>query len=112
MKDADGHRVKRALQPGEAGYLDPVDALDRCERLGLEPLCLYFTYSAICPSWPRYRVVFDMGEPLDQDTAQAVIQSLLAAFPEADQRCSNNNRLFYGGSGEVWETWRVWGDSE
>lgn len=109
VKDADGHTVKRALRTGEVGYLDPVGALDRCERLSLEPLCLYFTMSAQCPDWPRFRVVFDMGELLDQDTAQGIISSLLTAFPEADQACRNVNRLFYGGNGEVWETWRVWG---
>lgn len=111
VKDADGHKVKRALRPGEAGYLDPVDALDRCERLQLAPMCLYFTMGAKCPEWPKYRIVFDMGEQLDQDTAQAVIQSLLAAFPEADPQCKNCNRLYYGGSGEVWECWRVWDDA-
>lgn len=106
----DGHG-KRPLCQGETGYLDPVDALDRCEQLGLAPLCLYFTMGAKCPDWPKYRLVFDMGELLDQDTAQAVIQSLLTAFPESDQACKNLNRLFFGSNGEVWECWRLWDDA-
>lgn len=112
VKDADGRKVKRALRPGEDGYLDPADALGRCERLGLAPMCLYFTLGAKCPDWPKYRLVFDMGDMLDRETAQAVIRPLLIAFPEADQRCSNLNRLFYGGNGEVWECWRVWDDAK
>jgi len=111
VKDETGHEVKRALRPGEAGHLDPVDALDRCEQLQLEPMCLYFTMSAKCPDWPKYRVVFDMGDALDQETAQGVIQSLLTAFPEADQACKNTNRLFFGSNGEVWECWRLWDDA-
>ena len=108
VKDSDGRIVQRALRPGEDGYLDPHDALARCEQFGLEPLCLYFTMTSRYPAWPKYRIVFDMGEPLDLDTAKAVIQNLLIAFPEADKKCSNCNRLFFGSNGVVWETWRVY----
>lgn len=94
-----------------SGLVSPVAALDRCETFGLEPLCLYFTMSAHAPDAVRFRLVFDMGEPLDQDAARAVIASLLSAFPESDQACKNSNRLFYGSNGEVWETWRIWGRS-
>lgn len=111
VKGEDGHKVKRALRPGETGYLDPIDALDRCEELQLAPTCLYFTMRSQYPAWPKFRLVFDMGEPLDQDTALAVIESLLLAFPEADKSCRNNNRLFFGSNGTVWETWRCWGDA-
>lgn len=75
-------------------------------------MCLYFTMGAKCPDWPKFRLVFDMGRPLDKATAEAVIQSLLTAFPEADQQCRNCNRLFYGSGGEVWEAWRVWDDAQ
>ena len=101
--------VKVPLKPGDDGFLDPVDALIRCEALGLPPLCLYFTQRAQCPGWPRFRLVFDMGKLVDEDAAEGVIETLLEFFPEADQACRNKNRIFLGSQGEVWEAWRVWG---
>lgn len=109
--DADGRPVKGAKRPlrqGEAGFLDPVDALDRCEQLKLWPVCIYFTFSAKAPDQPRYRLVFDLQEPVaNQAVAQAVVGEVMAAFPECDQACSNLNRLFYGSNGEVWPCWEV-----
>ena len=111
-RDMDGHKAKRPLQEGEKGYLDPLDALRRCESLQLAPMCLYFTFGArLNPDWLKYRLVFDMGEPLDLESAQAVIRTLLAAFPEADQQCKNCNRLFFGGGGEVWQCKGMWDDA-
>ncbi len=108
VKDADGHKVKRPLHEGEAGFLHPLDALRRCQRLKLAPLCLYFTMSAqLDPPWYKYRLVFDLGHPItDEAEAAAVTSSLLAAFPEGDKACKNINRLFFGSCGEVWETWQ------
>lgn len=87
------------LEPGQPGYLDPVGALQRCKDLGLEPMMLYFTFSSSTePWWPRYRLVFRTDEPVcDEVKARSVIGTLLRAFPEADQKCSNVNRLFFGG---------------
>lgn len=111
VEDADGHKLKRMLMPHETGYLDPVDALDRCEQLELTPLLLYFSFSAHCPDKMKYRLVLDLGEVVeDEADAAAIVESLLQAFPEADQSCSNLNRLFFGTrpGGEVWECWRSW----
>lgn len=94
--DAEGRKMDAPLYPGERGYLKPIDAMLRCEDCGLEPLFLYFTMSA-APGWPRYRLVFDMGEPItDGEEAKAVIESLMELFPECDKACSNRNRLFFG----------------
>ena len=38
----------RQLHEGDAGFLHPLDALDRCEKHRILPLCLYFTFSAVC----------------------------------------------------------------
>ena len=111
VKDADGHELKRQLMPHEAGYLDPTDALDRCTGLGLSPLMLYFTFSASCPDKVKYRLIIDLGEPIaDEADASAIVESLMAAFPECDASCSNLNRLFFGTrpNGEVWECWKTW----
>ena len=108
--DFDNAEGKRQLQPGEVGYLDPLDALRRCYDLGIRPMCLYFTFSAeLDPLWYKYRIVFDMGRPLDKDEAQKAITTLLAAFPEADKQCKNSNRLFFGSNGDVVECWLTWG---
>lgn len=95
----DGSRGKRPLQPDEVGYLEPTDALVRCRKLGIEPMMLYFTFSATTDPWrPKYRIVFDAGELVPTEgEARSVIRALLDAFPEADQRCCNCNRLFFGG---------------
>lgn len=108
-KNEDGSAIKRPLRPGEVGYLDPLDALRRCISLDLTPLCLYFTLSAsLDPLNYRYRLVFDMGEPVaSQCEAESVIGTLLDMFPEADQKCRNANRLFCGSNGEVIETWEA-----
>lgn len=109
--DADGHKLKRMLMPHEEGYLDPTDALDRCEQLDLTPLLLYFSMSSRNPDKVKYRLVIDLGELVtDEADAAAIVESLLIAFPEADQSCSNLNRLFFGTrpDGEVWECWRSW----
>lgn len=95
-KDANGNTLKRPLYPGEAGYLSIPDALARCEQLDLKPMMVYTTFSSK-PDWPKFRVVFDMGEAVtDQELAEAIIEQLLISFSEADQKCRNVNRLFFG----------------
>lgn len=107
LKDKNKKTVKRRLRPDEPGYLDPWGALDRCEELNLWPMCLYFTFHCRAePLWWRYRLVFDLGKPCDEPTAQAVIKKLLQCFPEADKSCSRPNRLFFGTCWQVLELWR------
>lgn len=106
VRGADGRKAKRPLYPGEAGFLSMTDALDRCERLSLFPMCAYQTMSA-SDTWHKFRVVLDLGEHIgDEGEACAILGELLTAFPEADQACSNLNRLFFGSNGIVFECWR------
>lgn len=98
-KPAEGK--KRPLLPHEPGYLNPTQALERCASLGLQPFMMYFSFHAR-QGWPRYRLVFDLGEPVtDEATARAVIATILGEFAEADKRCVNTNRLFFGSGGKV-----------
>ena len=100
-----GRKVKRQLSEGEPGYLDPLEALERCDRLNKWPLCLYFTFSAKAEPWqPRYRIVFATDRAIgDRRLAEGFLKRLLRDFPEADQACKNTNRLYCGSQGEVWE---------
>lgn len=92
--------------------LGPFEALERCDRLGLKPLCLYFTFSS-APQHLRYRLVFDLGVQLKkEEEARKAIQTALALFPEADHQCCNPNRLFFGSNGETWEAWQVWTNTQ
>ena len=108
LKDANGHIVKRPLEEGENGYLDPLEALRRCYGNGLEPLCLYWTFSAtLDPLHHRFRIVIAMDEPVtDLAKAEEILDKLLTLFPEADQKCRNVNRLFLGTPYFVTECWR------
>lgn len=113
-RDADGNKQKRMLLPGEAGYLTVPNALRLCELRGLTPMCAYTTFSHT-DAWPRFRLVFDLGEPItDEEQARAIIQQLLIAFNAAgDAKCTNPNRLFFGSTAHgVKESWRVSGDEE
>ena len=88
---------KRQLQENEEGYLHPLEAIRRAISLDLDPMLLYFTFSAsLNPEWYRYRIVFDAGGPVDGGTARELITALLNVYPEADQSCKNSNRLFFG----------------
>ena len=109
MPGKDGKSSRKIqLRQGDEGFLDPQEALERCERLGLKPLCLYFTLSSTCLEEARFRIVFDMGKPLEEKKAKETIKQLLIVFPEADKSCSNPRRLFFGSQGEVIECWKVW----
>ena len=107
--DSGESKVKRPLSEGEPGYLDPVEALERCDSEGVWPLCLYFTFSAKAKPWqPRYRIVFAADSATrDREQAELRLKALLRIFPEADQTCKNVNRLYCGSQGEVWECWAV-----
>lgn len=88
----DKHVMKRPLVPGEAGYLDPLDAIDRAAELGLSPLCWYFSFSSK-PDHLKYHIVFDLGVVVeDEGEAKSYIDELHKLFPEADHTCKNVDR--------------------
>lgn len=107
LKDGTGHVMKRQLKPGETGYLDPWDALDRAREQVGEPLIIYPTFSfeqvadlSQPPTRCKYRLVFDVEEPIaDEAKARGVLRMLLNVFPEADRACKNANRLLFGTRG-------------
>lgn len=93
------------LMPGDFGYLDYMEALERCEGREWKPLCLYFTFSANCGACvARYRLIVDSGRWFATlDESQEFMRELMAVFPEADQACKNpHTRLWCGSNGEVW----------
>lgn len=110
LKDEHNHVVKRDLHKGEKGFLDPWDALARFRDLfGTDPLVMYpsfhFEQVADLSSYPtrcKYRLLFDAGESVKTEArAKDVLTKLLRCFPEADQGCSNANRLFFGSCGKA-----------
>lgn len=91
------------LQPGDEGYLDPLDALQRAYDNDLPPVCLYFTFSAK-PEHPKFRIVFAMENVLStEEEAKRAVLWLMGHYPECDPACKNINRIFLGSQGEVWE---------
>lgn len=108
VKDADGHELKRPLRPGEEGYISPFEALERCEHLGLTPMVIYQSLNNSKEN-PRFRIVFDYSETTnDADIAQAVMMTLHDAFPEADKKCKNPNRIYLGTNQAVWAICEAW----
>lgn len=97
------------LKEGDEGFLGLTKALERCYDKDLPPLAVYMTMSAKCPDVERYRIVFDYGEVVETEAeARAVYGgTLLELFPEADQKCKNPNRLFFGSNGEVIPAWEA-----
>lgn len=108
LKDKDGNTVKRFLQPGEDGYITPLEALERCESLRIAPMVMYQTLNCSTDN-PRFRIVFDMGEGITEvDTAEAVVFNLHDAFPECDHKCTNLNRMYCGTDKAVWAICEAW----
>ena len=105
VRGDDGRLRKCDLREGEPGYMDPLDALQRCYDHGLPPLALYFTFSATLDH-PRFRIVFLLSEPVrDPALMREANLGLLRLFPEADRACKDLVRLYFGSNGEVWECW-------
>ena len=108
LKDENGNTVKRFLQPGEDGYITPLEALERCESLRIAPMVMYQSFNCSIEN-PRFRIVFDMGEGITEvDTAEAVMLNLHDAFPECDHKCTNLNRMYCGTDKAVWAICEAW----
>ena len=90
------------------------EALRRALGLGLRVLLIYPTFNNTVER-PRFRMVID-GEVVieDEDTARVAVSWLLDQFPEADQKCRNPTRLWFGSPGEVYplENVRPLGEGE
>lgn len=84
------------------GLITADEATRRALGLGLDVIAVHPTFSHTDDT-PRFRVVIDGGETIEcEGEAEIVISWLLMNFPEADQRCRNCNRLFFGSPGELY----------
>lgn len=77
-------------------YMSIDDVWDRCDLYGLNPLCIYETFSS-SEQWPRYRVIFATPEIVPPEQAQKIRLALLRLFPEADEACKDGMRRYYAG---------------
>lgn len=111
VKDANGRIMKRSLLPYESGYIDPYCAVYKFHaKLGSWPLMAYATLSYKCDGTiagrfspetrMKFRIVYDLGDTVtDRDRAQRAVTRVLDIFPEADRKCVNLGRLFFGSCG-------------
>ena len=84
------------------GLLGPDAAVLRAIENGLHVVAIYPTFGST-PAALRYRLVIDGGAVIeDEGTAMAVLAWLLRLYPEADQKCRNLNRLWFGSPGELY----------
>lgn len=114
-KDERGHALKRPLMPWEAGYIDPWQAFARFAGMfgGLYSALMLYPSFSFCfggkvadledPSTRmKYRLVYLLAEPIvDEETAKKLLGKMLRAFPQADAKCANVNRLYFGGTRAV-----------
>jgi len=71
--------------------------LDRLKEYGLSCCFAYNTFSDSVET-PKFRVVFQLRDVLEERERRKTIQlSLEALFPEIDKSCKDENRFFYGG---------------
>ena len=103
--DNDGklHRTKVCWDGQELFALDidngltPEQALDRCKKFGIMPVCIYASFSD-SPAVRKFRVIFVSDKTVtDYRDANAIIIALMRLFPECDQQCKDLNRLYFGG---------------
>lgn len=72
------------------------EVLKRCKKYNLEPCFAYDTFSSVNNN--KFRVFFCNDTEIRDYRLQQVIQlGLLKIFKEADQKCNDGSRLFYGG---------------
>ena len=73
--------------------------LQRCQTLDIHPAFIYTTFRHTTAAH-RYRAVFVMDQVITDDRVREFINRMfLAAFPEADAKCVDGARIFFGGAG-------------
>ena len=93
-----------ALDFDDGNLLMPAEAERRAYENDLSVLMYYPTFSST-PEALRYRLVLDGGDVIhDEDVALDVLAWLLLLYPEADQKCRNLNRLWFGTNGGIGTT--------
>ncbi|OYQ62309.1 hypothetical protein B9G53_22835 [Pseudanabaena sp. SR411] len=71
--------------------------LERLKDYGLDCAFAYTTFSH-ADNWHKYRVVFQINEPVvDKGVRDAIQNALMIIFPECDKGCKDASRIFFGG---------------
>lgn len=77
------------------------DALDICKKNHLQPVFYYYTFSHTAKI-PKFRLAFVMNEIVKDNTIRLmIIQSVISLFEQADESCTNADRIFLGTNKEV-----------
>lgn len=84
--------------------------LERLKEYGLNCCFAYNTFSD-SPEMPKFRVVFQLQEVLEDRTLRRTVQlSFEALFPEIDKSCKDENRIFFGGKSLLYTDYNAYLD--
>lgn len=76
--------------------LNPFEAIEDCKKKGIPVTFHYYSFSSTKEK-PKFRLVFVCDEVItDPNMRMQIIKGLLSLFPQADQKCTNANRFYYG----------------
>lgn len=76
--------------------------LERLKDYGLACAFAYTTFSH-ADNWHKYRVVFQINEPVvEKGVRDAIQNALMMLFPECDKGCRDASRIFFGGKDIVY----------
>jgi hypothetical protein len=93
--DFDNKDSKKKLQVDNP--LSFKQLLERLKDYGLDCAFTYTTFSHT-DNWHKYRVVFQINEPVvDKGIRDAIQNALMMLFPECDKGCRDASRIFFGG---------------
>ena len=85
----------------EAEILTIDKVLSMCSEYGIKPSMYYESYSHTVLK-PRFRLIFVMDEIITiEEQRRNIIETLVSLFPQADQSCTNADRIFFGTNKEV-----------
>lgn len=81
------------------------EELKRCDKLDLQPVFGYITFSHT-ESVHKFRLVFCFNKPITDVRIRDYVQNqLLKTFKYADQKCLDKTRLFFGGTDLIAENY-------
>jgi hypothetical protein len=81
----------------DKGKISVDDAIKRLEKVELDPQ-LWYTSLSSYEELHKFRIVLFVEEPVRElGHRNRIVNGLLALFPEADKKCKNAGRFFFGG---------------
>jgi len=81
----------------DQGLISVEDAINRFDKYEIFPQLWYYSLSDT-EQLRKFRVVLFLDESVDNPAEhEMIVKGLLALFPEADQKCKNRSRFFFGG---------------